>query len=115
MILLAGWAAAQLIRSIPKTIGKIIVCVLLAAGGIHLGWQGWRCSFKLYDDSLNPYVYAHTVSDIYVLVDRVKELSKSYEAGRDMPIPYNRTLELNTVPQVPDIVGKARDIVQGKV
>ena len=36
-------------------------------------------------------------------------------AGRDMPIPYNRTLELNTVPQVPDIVNKARDIVQGKV
>lgn len=36
-------------------------------------------------------------------------------AGRDMPIPYNRTLELNTVPQVPDIVAKARDIVQGKV
>lgn len=36
-------------------------------------------------------------------------------AGRDMPIPYNRTLELNAVPQVPDIVAKARDIVQGKV
>jgi len=36
-------------------------------------------------------------------------------AGRDMPIPYNRNLELNTVPQVPDILAKARDIVQGKV
>jgi pyruvate dehydrogenase E1 component beta subunit len=36
-------------------------------------------------------------------------------AGRDMPIPYNRTLEINTVPQVPDIVAKASDIVQGKV
>ncbi len=36
-------------------------------------------------------------------------------AGRDMPIPYNRNLEMNAVPQVPDIVAKARDIVQGKV
>ena len=36
-------------------------------------------------------------------------------AGRDMPIPYNRTLEINTVPQIEDIVAKARDIVQGKV
>jgi len=36
-------------------------------------------------------------------------------AGRDMPIPYNRTLEYHTVPQVEDIVGKARAIVQGKV
>ena len=86
MILLAGWAAAQLIRSIPKIAGKITVCVLLAAGGIHLGWQGWRSGFKLYDDSLNPYVYAHTVSDIYKLVDRVKVLSASHPAGRQMPI-----------------------------
>ena len=36
-------------------------------------------------------------------------------AGRDMPIPYNRILEYHTVPQVEDIVAKARDIVQGKV
>ena len=36
-------------------------------------------------------------------------------AGRDMPIPYNRTLEYHTVPQVEDIVSKAREIVQGKV
>ena len=36
-------------------------------------------------------------------------------AGRDMPIPYNRTLEYHTVPQVEDIVEKARDIVQERV
>lgn len=36
-------------------------------------------------------------------------------AGRDMPIPYNRTLEMNTVPQVDDIVESAREIVRGKV
>jgi pyruvate/2-oxoglutarate/acetoin dehydrogenase E1 component len=36
-------------------------------------------------------------------------------AGRDMPIPYNRMLEHHTVPQVEDIVGKARAIVQGKI
>ena len=36
-------------------------------------------------------------------------------AGKDIPIPYNRTLELNAVPQVEDIVAKARDIVQVKV
>ncbi len=35
--------------------------------------------------------------------------------GRDIPIPYNRTLEYHTVPQVEDIVAKARDIVQGRV
>ena len=36
-------------------------------------------------------------------------------AGRDMPIPYNRNLELHAVPQVDDIVESARKLVHGKV
>ena len=36
-------------------------------------------------------------------------------AGRDMPIPYNRTLEYHTVPQVENIVEKARELAQLKV
>ena len=36
-------------------------------------------------------------------------------AGREMPVPYNRNLELHTVPQVEDIYLKARDMVKGKV
>lgn len=36
-------------------------------------------------------------------------------AGKDIPIPYNRTLEYHAVPQIEDIVAKARDMVQGKV
>jgi pyruvate dehydrogenase E1 component beta subunit len=35
--------------------------------------------------------------------------------GRDMPIPYNRTLEYHTVPQVEDIVAKARDLVKARI
>ena len=34
--------------------------------------------------------------------------------GLDIPIPYNRTLEYHTVPQVENIVEEARNIVQGK-
>jgi len=34
-------------------------------------------------------------------------------AGLDIPIPYNRTLEYHTVPQVEDIVSEARKLVQG--
>jgi pyruvate dehydrogenase E1 component beta subunit len=36
-------------------------------------------------------------------------------AGRDMPIPYNRNLEYHTVPQVEDIIAKARLLLEGKV
>jgi pyruvate dehydrogenase E1 component beta subunit len=36
-------------------------------------------------------------------------------AGREVPIPYNRNLEYNAVPQVENIVEKARELVQIKV
>ncbi len=36
-------------------------------------------------------------------------------AGREMPVPYNRNLELHTVPQVEDIYNKARDLVKGRI
>ncbi|MBL7202040.1 MAG: alpha-ketoacid dehydrogenase subunit beta [Anaerolineae bacterium] len=36
-------------------------------------------------------------------------------AGRDMPIPYNRTLEYHTVPQVEHIAAAARQLAQGRV
>jgi len=36
-------------------------------------------------------------------------------AGRDIPIPYSRTLEYHTVPQVEDIVAAARELAQGRV
>ena len=36
-------------------------------------------------------------------------------AGRDMPIPYNRTLEYHTVPQVEDILAAARRLAGGEV
>ena len=36
-------------------------------------------------------------------------------AGRDIPIPYNRTLEHHTVPQIEDIVEAARRLAWGEV
>jgi pyruvate dehydrogenase E1 component beta subunit len=36
-------------------------------------------------------------------------------AGRDIPIPYNRTLEYHTVPQVKDIIDAARQLARGRI
>ncbi len=36
-------------------------------------------------------------------------------AGKDIPIPYNRTLEYHAVPQVEDIVEKAKDLAKGRI
>lgn len=34
-------------------------------------------------------------------------------AGLDIPIPYNRELEYHAVPQVENIIERARDLVRG--
>ncbi len=36
-------------------------------------------------------------------------------AGRDVPIPYNRTLEYHAVPQVENIVEQARNLARGRI
>jgi len=36
-------------------------------------------------------------------------------AGKEVPIPYNRNLELNSVPQIEDIIQKARELANLKV
>jgi pyruvate/2-oxoglutarate/acetoin dehydrogenase E1 component len=36
-------------------------------------------------------------------------------AGRDMPIPYSRNLEMHAVPQIEDIIAAVRGLVKGRV
>jgi pyruvate dehydrogenase E1 component beta subunit len=86
--------AEPIIESVVKT-GK----VLIVHEAVKMGGYGGELAATIAESKAFGYLDAPIVR----------------LAGRDMPIPYNRTLELNTVPQVPDIVTKARDIVQGKV
>ena len=60
----------------------IIIMAILA----NLGFQSYRANFNDYEDSANPYVYAHSLNDIVRIADKVLDLSQSHPDGSDMQI-----------------------------
>lgn len=76
MILLAGVGAATLVRWAPGRLLRALTCLALAAGVVHLGWQGFQLSTAYATDGRNPYVYAQTVPDVLDLADRVEGLAR---------------------------------------
>ena len=54
------------------------------------------------------YLALVAVIGFWVKKKATKQLDSYYLAGRNVPIPYNRTLEAAAVPQVEDIVSAAR-------
>ena len=86
MILLGGIGAAVLVRLMPHwTLKAACVLLILAAAG-HLTWQAHRASFTAYEDPTNPYVYAHTTSDVPRLVKRIERIASVHTDGRAMHV-----------------------------
>ena len=86
MILLAGEGAIFLLRACRTTASKALVVVLLGAAAAHLGIQAWAGSFRFAADPRNPYVYAHTGEDVFVIVDRLKEVARAHPDGAALPV-----------------------------
>jgi hypothetical protein len=84
MILLAGVGAVVVVRVVPKLPLKLAACVLLAAGAAHLGLVAYRGSYRFCADRRNPYVYAHSSSDIVRLARRAEAIAALHPAGHDM-------------------------------
>jgi len=86
MILLAGVAAAAVFRAVKSWPGKAALGLLLAAGVAHLGWQCYWLNFRLSADQRNPWVYAHTSTDVEHLAARMEEIAQVATAGHEMVI-----------------------------
>ena len=86
MILLAGAGAVVLVRVARGGAMKAVVCVLLGAAATHLGWQAFSASFRFAADPRNPYVYAHTGTDVFTIVGRLEDLAALHPDGRSMPV-----------------------------
>jgi len=86
VLLLAGHGAAVLLRSTSGRFrpARAGVAVLLAAGFVHLAWQGYRANFVDHSDPDNPYVYAQTSPDFLKLVEGVETVAAASPAGRSM-------------------------------
>ena len=86
MTMLAGVGAWALIRAIPGRGLKLLMGAILIAGTVHLGWESYWLNFRLYADQRNPYVYAHTSSDVLNLAAQVERLAQVAPDGHDMTI-----------------------------
>ena len=60
--------------------------MLLVAAAAHLGWQAFSGSFRFAADPRNPYVYAHTGTDVFEIVGRLKDLARAHPDGPSMPV-----------------------------
>lgn len=86
MILLAGAGAIFLVRSLRSTAMRAVIGVLLVSAAAHLGWQAFLGSFRFAADPRNPYVYAHTGTDVFEIVGRLKGLARAHPDGSSLPV-----------------------------
>jgi len=87
MILLAGIGAVRLLHAFGTArIRRTLVLACLGAAAVHLGWQAWAGSFRYEADPRNPYVYAHTSTDVFVIAGRIERLARAHPLGPAMPI-----------------------------
>ena len=84
LILLAAVGAVTIVKVQPKVITRVLMSLLLVAGGAHLAWQAYLASYKYFADTVNPYVYAHPVMDVLTIAQRVEEIAQAHPDGRDM-------------------------------
>ena len=82
IILLAGVGVACLFQ-LKSEFFRFALGAVLLVGTSHLVWQS-NAANNLYNaDSRNPYVYAHTGSDIFQIANRVKEMAQAHGDGQD--------------------------------
>lgn len=86
MILLAGPGAVWLLEAARPGAARAVVSVLLLAAAAQLGWQAWAGSFRFPADPRNPYVYAHTGTDVFKVAARLKALARAHPEGTAMPV-----------------------------
>jgi uncharacterized protein (TIGR03663 family) len=82
LILMAGLGAAWLWEHAPRS----MVLALAGIGVAHLAWQAHAASFQFPADPRNPWVYAHTGPDVFLITGKVAALAAVHPAGPTMQL-----------------------------
>jgi len=86
MILLAAIGAAAMIKLASSVPARALISLLLVAAVFHLAWQSYLANYKFYADPCNPYVYAHTGSDVFKITERIEDIARIHPEGHKMYI-----------------------------
>ena len=86
MILLAAVGAVAVIKLSPNVLTRTIISLILVVGAAHLACQAYLDSYKFFADPRNPYVYAHPVTDVFTISQRLESIAQAHPDGHDMYI-----------------------------
>ena len=84
MILLAGIGAAYLLESISNRLLLSIYVLIIAVSSGHLIFQTILSNYKYEADPSNPYVYAHTGKDVFIITKKIKDIAQAHPDGENM-------------------------------
>lgn len=88
LILMAGIGASALFHWLPRWGARVGLAALILAGVGHLAAQAGRANFRFCADPRNPYVYAHSVPDVFRLARRISEVAALHADGQEMRIHF---------------------------
>ena len=86
MIVLAAIGATALIQLYPNLLSRRILGVIFVLGLFHLVWQAYQANYTFSSDQRNPYVYAHSTTDVFQIAERVEQIAQVHPAGYNMHI-----------------------------
>jgi len=86
MILLAGIGVVWLFQRARRFAPRVLLVALVGIGVGHLGWQARAASFAYGADPRNPWVYAHTGTDVYLIAKQLEALAVAHPLGHALPI-----------------------------
>jgi uncharacterized protein (TIGR03663 family) len=86
LVLLAGAGVVWLVNGLKRAAVRVPVLIIMVAAAGHLGWQAWAGSFRYEASPSNPYVYAHTGTDVFLIARRVEDLARAHPSNSAMPV-----------------------------
>jgi len=86
MIILAAIGATALIQFCPNLLSRRILGLIFIFGLFHLIWQAYQANYTFSSDQRNPYVYAHSTTDLFQIAERVEQIARVHPAGYSMHI-----------------------------
>ena len=84
LIIVAALGAVSLLSVKTARLTTVLRFFFVFVGSCHLGLQAFLLNYHYQEDPSNPYVYAHTSSDILSLVARVAKITEIHEDGEEM-------------------------------
>jgi uncharacterized protein (TIGR03663 family) len=84
LILLAGFGCIEVLNSFNKGMMRKTILIIMIAAALSLITQVIYTIYKYPSHPSNPYVYGHTSSDVFHMIDRINKVSEMNPEGKGL-------------------------------